>query len=80
MVPLHVVHPERLQGRKDLAQALLAALADLPADQRAAFLLQAEGDLSVADIASATGVPQETAKTRLRYARAKLRQAIEVPA
>ena len=70
--------PERLQGRKDLAQALLAALADLPADQRAAFLLQAEGDMSVADIASATGVPQETAKTRLRYARAKLRQSLEV--
>ena len=32
----------------------------------------------VADIASATGVPQETAKTRLRYARAKLRQSLEV--
>ena len=70
--------PERLQGRKDLARALLDALADLPEDQRAAFLLQAEGDLSVADIAAATGVPQETAKTRLRYARAKLRQALEV--
>ena len=61
-----------------LARALLDALADLPEDQRAAFLLQAEGDLSVADIAAATGVPQETAKTRLRYARAKLRQALEV--
>ena len=53
-------------------------MADLPQDQRTAFLLQAEGDMSVADIAAATGVPQETAKTRLRYARAKLRQALEV--
>lgn len=70
--------PEKLQGRKDLARALLDALADLPQDQRTAFLLQAEGDMSVADIAAATGVPQETAKTRLRYARAKLRQALEV--
>lgn len=70
--------PERLQGRKDVARALLAALADLPEEQRAAFLLQAEGDLSVADIAEATGVPQETAKSRLRYARAKLHQALEV--
>ncbi len=69
--------PERLQGRKDLARALLDALADLPEEQRATFLFQAEGDMSVADIAAATGVPQETAKTRLRYARAKLRQALE---
>ncbi|MDR2334764.1 MAG: sigma-70 family RNA polymerase sigma factor [Burkholderiaceae bacterium] len=70
--------PERWQGRKDLARALLAALTELPAEQRAAFLLQAEGDMSVADIAAATGVPPETAKTRLRYARAKLRQALEM--
>lgn len=43
-------------------------------------MLQAEADMSVADIAAATQVTQETAKSRLRYARAKLRQAIEVPA
>ena len=69
-------NPEQWLGRKDLARALLAALADLPADQREAFLLQAEGDLSVADIASATGVSLETAKSRLRYARSKLRQSL----
>ncbi len=68
--------PAQRLGRKDQARALLAALADLPADQREAFLLQAEGDLSVADIAAATGVTPETAKSRLRYARAKLRQAL----
>jgi len=72
--------PERLQSRKDLARALLDALAQLPPEQREAFLLQAEADMSVADIATATQVSQETAKSRLRYARAKLRQAIEVPA
>ena len=68
--------PERLQGRKDVARALLAALADLPGDQREAFLLQAETDMSVADIAAATGVTAETAKSRLRYARTKLRQSL----
>ena len=72
--------PERMLGRKDLARALLDALAELPADQREAFLLQAEADMSVADIADATGVTQETAKSRLRYARTKLRQALQVPA
>ena len=45
--------------------------------QREAFLLQAEGALTVADIAATTGVPVETAKSRLRYARATLRQTLE---
>ena len=41
------------------------------------FLLQVEADMTVADIAQATGVAEETAKSRLRYARAKLRRALE---
>jgi RNA polymerase sigma-70 factor (ECF subfamily) len=52
------------------------ALADLPADQREAFILREEGGLSLADIASVTGVNSETAKSRLRYAVRKLRQAL----
>lgn len=69
--------PERCLSSREQAQALLDALADLPAAQREAFLLQAEGGLSVADIAQATGVSPETAKSRLRYARARLREALE---
>ena len=60
----------------DLGTTLLDALAQLPPEQREAFLLQAEADMSVADIAAATHVTQETAKSRLRYARTKLRQAL----
>ena len=59
------------------AQALLAALATLPLEQREAFLMQAEGELSVEEIAAATGVNFETAKSRLRYARARLRQKLQ---
>ena len=33
--------------------------------------------MSVQDIAAATGVPFETAKSRLRYARAALRRTLE---
>ena len=69
-------NPEQLQGRKDLARTLLDALAQLPPEQREAFLLQAEADMSVADIAAATHTSLETAKSRLRYARTKLRQAL----
>lgn len=66
----------RIETRQQAAQ-LLAALAELPPEQREAFLLQAEAEMSVSDIAVATGVGFETAKSRLRYARAALRRALE---
>ena len=58
------------------AEALHAAVAQLPDEQRAAFLMYAESGLSLAEIAHATGVGLETAKSRLRYAAAKLRLAM----
>ena len=66
----------RIETRQQAAQ-LLVALAELPPEQREAFLLQAEAEMSVSDIAVATGVGVETAKSRLRYARAALRRALE---
>ena len=52
------------------------ALADLPEEQRSAFLLREEAGLSLADIAATTGVKEETAKSRLRYAVSKLRDVL----
>ena len=66
----------QLQSREQ-ASALIEAVEQLPAEQRQAFLLQAEGELSVQEIAEATGVNFETAKSRLRYARASLRQLLQ---
>ncbi|HYW55709.1 MAG TPA: sigma-70 family RNA polymerase sigma factor [Polaromonas sp.] len=66
----------QLQSREQAA-ALIAAVEQLPPDQREAFLLQAEGDMSVEEIAAATGVRFETAKSRLRYARNSLRQLLQ---
>ena len=66
----------QLQSREQ-GSALIAAVEQLPAEQREAFLLQAEGELSVQEIAEATGVNFETAKSRLRYARASLRQQLQ---
>jgi RNA polymerase sigma-70 factor (ECF subfamily) len=63
--------------RADAGQALLDAIAALPLLQREAFLLHAEGELSVEDIAQATGTNRETAKSRLRYANKRLRAALE---
>jgi RNA polymerase sigma-70 factor (ECF subfamily) len=65
--------PERLLERAQLAGRLLAAIEALPAPQREAFLLAAEGGLTVEEIGNATGSGFETAKSRLRYAYARLR-------
>ena len=49
----------------------------LPPLQREAFLLHEEAGLSVTEIAAATGTQEEAAKSRLRYAMAKLKAAID---
>lgn len=67
----HVQAESREQGN-----AILRLLAALPAPQREAFLLYEEGGLSVEEIAQSTGVSFEAAKSRLRYAVAKLREGL----
>jgi RNA polymerase sigma-70 factor (ECF subfamily) len=65
----------RAQGRQSL-QRFAAALAALPEAQREAFLLHEESGMSIGEIAAATGVGDEAAKSRVRYAFAKLREAL----
>ena len=65
-----------LEDARQQAQRLLELIGALPQAQREAFLLQQESDMSIEEIAEATGVSRETAKSRLRYAIAKLRQGI----
>jgi RNA polymerase sigma-70 factor, ECF subfamily len=60
----------------EAAARLATALERLPQEQRTAFLLYVEGGLSVAEIGEATSVNPETAKSRLRYAVARLKQAV----
>lgn len=68
--------PEAAFEVKQQAARLMELLSKLPPAQREAFLLQQEAGLSVENIAKATGVSHETAKSRLRYALAKLRQGM----
>jgi RNA polymerase sigma-70 factor (ECF subfamily) len=58
------------------AARLSDAISALPLAQREAFLMHLEGDLTAAQIAAATGTNEEEAKSRLRYATAKLKEAI----
>ncbi len=68
--------PDRtLEGRQAL-ERLAVAIAALPLAQREAFLMHTEGGLTTAQIAAATGSSEEAAKSRLRYAMNKLREAI----
>ena len=65
--------PETVTETAMARRRLYEVLKTLPAEQRDAFLLHEEAGLSVDDIAKVTGVNRETAKSRLRYAGAKLR-------
>jgi RNA polymerase sigma-70 factor, ECF subfamily len=68
--------PESLLARAQASSRYRAALATLPAEQRDVYLLHEESDLSLEEIAHVTGVGTETAKSRLRYAIAKLKAAL----
>ncbi|HEX5128951.1 MAG TPA: RNA polymerase sigma factor [Usitatibacter sp.] len=68
--------PHRIGEARETLERLAAAVAALPLAQREAFLLHHEAELSVAEIAAATGANEEAAKSRLRYAMNKLREAI----
>ncbi|MES2919763.1 MAG: RNA polymerase sigma factor [Pseudomonadota bacterium] len=69
--------PEAEWERRATAQALARCLDSLPPEQREVFLLREEAGLALAEIASVTGSGLEAAKSRLRYALARLRACLE---
>src|SRR5688572_6699499 len=58
--------PERVLSDFEQSRRLQDALAELPADQRGAFLLRVENGLGIEEIAEVMAVGRETAKSRLR--------------
>ena len=68
--------PLEQAASRELAQRIVDAVEALPLAQRETFVMFAHAGLSLEDVAQATGVPVETAKSRLRYARATLRLAL----
>ena len=69
--------PARQAEARQALSRFAAALEALPPLQRQAFLLHEEGGLSIAEIAAATGANEEAAKSRLRYAMAKLKAVVD---
>lgn len=76
MIPDPDPSPLQQLESRELAGRLVAAVEALPLEQRCAFILFADARLSLEEVARATEVPMETAKSRLRYARAKLKQTL----
>jgi RNA polymerase sigma-70 factor (ECF subfamily) len=67
--------PDARAEEAQLTAQYRAAIAALPAEQRDAFLLYESG-LSLEEVGAVTAVSPETAKSRLRYAVAKLRVSL----
>lgn len=65
--------PESESVRGELGRAIERAIAQLPADRRAVFVLAELHDLPLAEIGAVLGVPENTVKTRLFRAREQLR-------
>ncbi len=70
--------PEAMAEQAQMLARYRAALSALPAEQRDVFLLYESG-LSLEEIATISAVGAETAKSRLRYAVAKLRASLDPP-
>lgn len=70
-------NPELSLERRELGAAIAEAAAQLPDDQRAALVLAEMHGLSIAEIAEALEVPENTAKTRLFRAREKMRASLQ---
>jgi RNA polymerase sigma-70 factor (ECF subfamily) len=69
--------PERRVASARAASAVRELLATLPSAQAEALALHCIAGCTLAEIAAATGAPQETVKSRLRLARQALRQTLE---
>jgi RNA polymerase sigma-70 factor (ECF subfamily) len=68
--------PEEAAAGALLRPKLEAALASLPAEQREVFLLREHAGLRFPEIADVTGVPENTVKSRMRYALEALRERL----
>ncbi len=68
------VERQVVHGR--LREKIAQAVAGLPDDQREVFLLREVAGLSFREVAEVVGCPENTAKSRMRYALERLREAL----
>ena len=69
--------PSAAIERRDSLERVRGAIHTLPEAEREIFLLRQNGELTFEAIAAAVGIPVGTAKTRMRAALRRLREAID---
>jgi RNA polymerase sigma-70 factor (ECF subfamily) len=69
--------PDAAASRGELAEAVAAAMARLPDEQREALSLRELGGLTSTQVAGVLNLPLGTVKSRLRYAMLKLARELE---
>src|SRR5690606_6429617 len=73
-------HPEqggeRMALSREIGARVIAAVEELPEEQREVFLLRHLGDVPFQEIATITGVGENTVKSRMRYALERLQKAL----
>ncbi len=77
LVPDKGSGPESLLADRQFAGALYEALDELPEEQREVFLMRERQNLKFREIAQIVGVPENTVKSRMRYALEYLRERLQ---
>lgn len=67
---------ERTAVGGEIRERLVAAVAELPEEQREVFLMREVSSLPFKEIAAIVGVPENTVKSRMRYALERLQAAL----
>lgn len=70
------VPPDRGAASLHLRERLIQAIQALPEEQREVFLMREQAGLPFKEIADVVGVPENTAKSRMRYALEALRASL----
>jgi len=69
-------NPSQQAMSRELRESIERAIAALPEEQREVFLMRERSGLPFKEIASIVGVPENTVKSRMRYALERLREAL----
>jgi RNA polymerase sigma-70 factor (ECF subfamily) len=67
---------ERVAVGSEIQERVVLAVAELPEDQREVFLLREVSNLPFKEIAEIVGAPENTVKSRMRYALERLQAAL----
>lgn len=70
-------NPENSASEGEVREKIMSAVSTLPQEQREVFVLRFLEELEIAEISRITGSNENTVKSRIRYALAKLREELK---